>query len=283
MRKLIVDGYNLIFCYYDKDELVGHELEQVRNEAIADLREYAARHPTVDVVAVFDGQEDSIKRGRGKGKLTVVFVRGGPQAADRYIKRMLSESDKPQECRIVTSDVELRDHARGMRAAVVESVVFADKLGLRPHRRRPRPSEKPRDAEDSDWIRYIRQCARFGPDTHVPPRTTTEQPIQKGQPSYRLLQTPAVPRGPSSLRVSYLSGSAVLRWFGLSSGNFVLEVHDANGRRIWVQRVAGPSGTQEITNLRPGVYTVYLKGERGDSLAGRIRIKKPADGWSGKA
>ena len=124
---LIIDGYNLIFAK-EQVETSGPSLEQLRNKLINRLKEYN-RPRNEHIILVFDGESDALypERRKEDKNIEVVFSQAG-QTADDLILSLVSASALPKATEVITSDRELTDGVKRLKAKVCSSTDFLDRL-----------------------------------------------------------------------------------------------------------------------------------------------------------
>ena len=101
---MVIDGYNFIFKYFDKKEIIGDELEMLRGKLIDDLIQY--RHNSgFDIIIVFDSNK-SQEKGRHSSKIQGVEVifSGKIKNADSVIEEIAHSKEGYDKKFIVTSD-----------------------------------------------------------------------------------------------------------------------------------------------------------------------------------
>lgn len=123
-KVLVIDGYNLIFCWTELKELAEDNLDGARGLLLDILSNYAA-YMDLETVVVFDGYK--VKGSRGSnlsiGRLKVVFT-GEGQTADGYIAKLIFDRGKKEEVTIVSSDQEVQMGAMGDGALRLSSSEF---------------------------------------------------------------------------------------------------------------------------------------------------------------
>lgn len=132
MRTIILDGYNVILRSpaFRPDE--SRDLEAARNKLENLLSWTLGSTGDAEFVLVFDGADVAGTPGRKKtgpaGRVDVRFSTP-PQKADDLIKALVEEwSETRDMITVVTSDLEIAQHARAHGASVVLSDLFAASL-----------------------------------------------------------------------------------------------------------------------------------------------------------
>jgi len=132
MRTIILDGYNVILRSpaFRPDEK--RDMATARDKLV-NLLSWALGSPgEVEFVIVFDGADVPAPQRRyvrasGASKVSVRFSRP-PQKADDVIKELVDDWVETREVTVVTSDLEVAQHARGAGASVALSDLFAASL-----------------------------------------------------------------------------------------------------------------------------------------------------------
>lgn len=128
MRRLIVDGYNLLHCAPRYAALLARDVDAARDRLIADLGARAASDEHVTVV--FDGAGNPASDGTPHeiGGVTVVFSPAGREA-DAVVESLAAEArDAGVQALVVTSDGATRWTSLGGSVSVVRSETFAHEL-----------------------------------------------------------------------------------------------------------------------------------------------------------
>lgn len=144
MKKLIIDGYNVLKTAPQFAELQARSLETARDALINWLSTKAHLY---DIVVVFDAwesglQSERVVRTRG---VRVIFTRRG-ERADEVITRMARENG---DCIVVSKDNAIRDFA----VACGCQVASPEALFSLPKPRRPKLKSAAPDLEDTDSAR----------------------------------------------------------------------------------------------------------------------------------
>jgi len=123
MRRIIVDGYNLLGSRRGlRGNLTGR-----REKLVGELSKYSKK-TGADIILVFDGWRGGSRAGsvNREGEISIVFS-PRREKADSVIVRMVRESDIP--CTVVTSDRELRNKVREAGGEVMFVKEFERMLG----------------------------------------------------------------------------------------------------------------------------------------------------------
>ena len=233
----LIDGHNLI------GQMDGLELSDPDDEQklLVRLRRWTVANPRRQITLFFDG---GIFRGKAKhlsdSLITVIFS-SRKQTADALIIKELSQLKNPQEFTLVTSDAEIRRHAKQRRVAMIRSQKFAADLIKEEQTRlrsdkpaaRPKPlKEEPKLSEDevAAWL------DAFGP---VPepvrkPRRKIKLRGQQDEPA-KPPEPPPKPRTADELKDSgdTLREDELAEWFELfGSEPTVMDKPSANQDKL---------------------------------------------------
>ena len=151
MRRIIVDGYNVINGDEHLVRMKQQSLDAARRALIMRLRQaHRLRHDEITVV--FDGWQtgalhESATRVEG---IRVVYSRQG-ERADEVIKRLVSTAHDPQTVVMISNDRDLRLHAgeHGAGRSSVENLMRHATPAPRPRAFVPRPAL---DGGDKDAV-----------------------------------------------------------------------------------------------------------------------------------
>lgn len=103
-RYLLVDGYNILFSWYDLKNASSEDLDFARSYLLTRLSNYSALSG-VKVIAVFDAYK--VKGGKGSveksGNISIVYTKEA-ETADSYIEKTATEISKNHSVRVATSD-----------------------------------------------------------------------------------------------------------------------------------------------------------------------------------
>jgi predicted RNA-binding protein with PIN domain len=125
---LIIDGYNLIFARESRPDKEPESLEQQRNKLINRLRDYN-RPRNEYIIIAFDGESNHLypERRKEDKNIEVIFSQAG-QTADELILNIASTSDNPKNIEVITSDRELADGIKRLKAKICSSAEFLERL-----------------------------------------------------------------------------------------------------------------------------------------------------------
>jgi predicted RNA-binding protein with PIN domain len=128
MRRLIIDGYNVLHSVSRYAAEAARDLDAAREQLIADLGARAADGQ--QVILVFDGGANPLSDGEPRlvGGVTVIFSPEGSDA-DAVIEALAAEArSSGEETEIVTSDGATRTTSMGGAVTVTRSSTFAREL-----------------------------------------------------------------------------------------------------------------------------------------------------------
>ncbi|MFO7889626.1 MAG: NYN domain-containing protein [bacterium] len=126
MKKIFIDGYNLIHSIPTLKNQLNYNLESARDGLIDLLYHYKKRKKT-DITVVFDGwpgfmgKDDNVKGIR-------VHFSHAPEKADQVIKRLIGQYERDKGILVVSSDREIFDYSRVCGLKSIRSENFAEKL-----------------------------------------------------------------------------------------------------------------------------------------------------------
>jgi len=105
---LIIDGYNVIFCWEELKELARHSLDDARTRLIDMLRSYRGFRDC-ELVLVFDGYKVQGNTGEkfDSGRVHIVYTKEN-ETGDMYIEKLVDEIGKNYSVRVVTNDSLIR-------------------------------------------------------------------------------------------------------------------------------------------------------------------------------
>jgi predicted RNA-binding protein with PIN domain len=117
IRKVYIDGYNLLRKVVRYDKLMKSNADAARRSFVESLRAKIPRgaHATI----VFDGAGEAIG---GGNPFRVVFSL--TRSADNWIRTSLEKENNPRTVLVVSSDHEVQNHARACGAMVSRSEDF---------------------------------------------------------------------------------------------------------------------------------------------------------------
>lgn len=104
MRRIFVDGYNVINSWSELNERKKYSYEAARKRLIEMMDNYAA-YKSCKIFLVFDAHKVSgnLEKQDTIGNITVVFTKDG-ETADSFIERSVDEIGRKVEVVVVTSD-----------------------------------------------------------------------------------------------------------------------------------------------------------------------------------
>ncbi|ODS30885.1 MAG: hypothetical protein SCARUB_03995 [Candidatus Scalindua rubra] len=120
---VIVDGYNLIFSIKELGSSTEKsDIEFMRNRFLSILEQYKEERKH-KLIVVFDGKGSVVSSETRVAGIEVVFSRPDLDA-DEEIKRMVSNSKRPRQIIVVTSDRNIIQFVRKYGSKVVEPLKF---------------------------------------------------------------------------------------------------------------------------------------------------------------
>lgn len=122
-RRIIIDGYNLIYQIPELRRQLERDLEGARERLLDSLSLFSVKKQA-EYTVVFDGNGQDQPESKNRRGLKVVFSKP-PQKADPLIKRMLSEKKHNEDMIVVTSDLDICNYARICGVKVETSQKFA--------------------------------------------------------------------------------------------------------------------------------------------------------------
>lgn len=125
-KRIIIDGYNLIFKFPDLKELMERDLEGARKGLIYRLAPHAEKNG-LNIVIVFDGNEQSSDPWDSIPHVQVVYSTF-PEKADPFIKRIIEQNTGGEDLVVVSSDNEIIEFARLCGKQVIRSETYAEQL-----------------------------------------------------------------------------------------------------------------------------------------------------------
>lgn len=157
MKKIIVDGYNLIHAIPAIRNKLGYDLETARNDLINLLVRFRIKKKTY-ITVVFDGKSGSLEEREEKKNIEVCFSHA-PEKADQVIKRMIDKVEGEKGIMVVSSDREIFDYAKVCGLQRIKSEKFAAMLLSTPEKK----SKKKKKNSDSkmskdelqEWMRLF--------------------------------------------------------------------------------------------------------------------------------
>lgn len=125
-RKVLVDGYNLLYQFPELRKRLERDLEGAREVLVSRLSSYAGEK-NVEVVVVFDGDGRLEGASERNQNVKVIFSKL-PEKADPVIKRLIDEKDRGIDLVVVSSDNEIGSYARLSGVQVVSSQRFVREI-----------------------------------------------------------------------------------------------------------------------------------------------------------
>lgn len=124
MKKIFVDGYNVINSWPNLKDIREYSLESARAKLEEVLQNYSA-YNNIEVIIVYDAYSVSQNYGKKekKAKLTVVFTKEG-EIADQFIERSIDVLGKRANVSVVTSDALEQQIAFQRGATRISSIEF---------------------------------------------------------------------------------------------------------------------------------------------------------------
>ena len=102
---LLVDGYNVIFCWQDLKELANINIDAARDALSDRLGSYQAWNPDLELILVFDAYR--VKGGAGSEQhfhgIRIVYTQQD-ETADSFIERFAHDNRDSAVITVVTSD-----------------------------------------------------------------------------------------------------------------------------------------------------------------------------------
>jgi uncharacterized protein len=104
LRKIFVDGYNVINSWPQLRDIKNFSYESARAKLIDMLQNYST-FTGWNIIIVFDAHmvKGSLEKKERYGNLTIVFTKEG-ETADNYIERLVNNIGRTLEVYVVTSD-----------------------------------------------------------------------------------------------------------------------------------------------------------------------------------
>ncbi len=102
IRRLIIDGYSLLYRFKDKSRVSSDTLATLRQQLIRQIEEQAGGLAD-RITVVFDGQGPRAEKSQESDFVEIIY---SPvhQTADTVIERLVSEDPEPQRIMVVSSD-----------------------------------------------------------------------------------------------------------------------------------------------------------------------------------
>ncbi len=143
-----IDGYNLLFLYYDEER---ETLEEARQKMLEEFASYQ-EEVSLPLVIVFDAhlQENRLSEFDYKG-LEIIYT-SFHQTTDDYLLEKVSLSPSPGEITVVTNDKKL---GRGILSLKGKHKYFSDFFSFRDKKKWKKDLEKPDESlRDFEVSRY---------------------------------------------------------------------------------------------------------------------------------
>jgi len=153
-RRILVDGYNLLYHFPELRRIIERDLEEAREGLLARLASYA-EEKGVEVVVVFDGEGRLGGVAENRGGVKVIFSRP-PEKADPLIKRMIDKMEWGMDLVVVSSDNEIRSYARLSRVRMLSSHQFANEIVEKPFQEVEKKFDPSMSQEElEEWMRLF--------------------------------------------------------------------------------------------------------------------------------
>ena len=159
-RKIIIDGYNLIYAVID-DFPAGLDLPGQREHLIRVL--YSSHQlKNSKLIIVFDGRSGIKNPALSSTRIRVIISQGNKKA-DQIIQELVRKDPKPGQIEVVSSDREIQFTAKDHGAKVRESRDFWQKVHLKQtvkSRNRKNEMEADRslsDKEVREWLEIFKK------------------------------------------------------------------------------------------------------------------------------
>lgn len=163
-KKILVDGYNLIYHFPELRKQMERDLEGSRDQFLNHISIYA-REKKVDILVVFDGDRRTFHEPGNYPEISVVFS-NYPEKADQLIKRLIDCEKKRIELTVVSSDREIADYARLSVVKALSSHAFAHSMNEGSERDRENKYDQPMSEEElKEWMQLFRRTEDSKDDT----------------------------------------------------------------------------------------------------------------------
>jgi uncharacterized protein len=164
VRRLIIDGYNVVYSVARYADLARRDIDAARDRLINDLGARAVGGQPV--VVVFDGTSNPMSDGSPHevGGVTVIFSPAGT-SADSVIEALASEARTAgDETEVITSDGATRWTSMGGTVTVTRATTFArdlesDERDWRERHEAPRPRRTIGERVDADVRAHLDRMA----------------------------------------------------------------------------------------------------------------------------
>lgn len=154
-RKLIIDGYNLIYQFPELRKWMERDLEGARRSLISRLADHAQNTGSVMTI-VFDGDDRAQDPFDSVPGVKVIFSRL-PATADQRIKELIDGIEDGTDWAIVSSDQEIVEYARLHGIATAASRSFAHGTSDTPtHASEKKYKPAMTDEELQQWMSLFR-------------------------------------------------------------------------------------------------------------------------------
>jgi predicted RNA-binding protein with PIN domain len=162
-RKIIIDGYNLIYAV-NNNFPAGLDLPGQREHLIKVLNS-SHQLKNSKLIIVFDGRSGIKNHTLSSARIRVIFSQGHKKA-DQIIQELVRKDPIPTQIEVVTSDREIQFTAKGHGAKVRESREFWRKIRMK-HTIKPRDKKKETEADRSlsdkevrEWLEIFKKKKR---------------------------------------------------------------------------------------------------------------------------
>lgn len=153
-RRILIDGYNLLYHFPELRRIIERDLEEAREGLLARLSSYA-EEKGVEVIVVFDGEGRLGGVAESRGGVKVIFSRP-PEKADPLIKRMIDKMEWGMDLTVVSSDNEIRSYARLSRVRLTSSHQFANEIAQKPDKEYEKKFDHSMSPEElEEWMRLF--------------------------------------------------------------------------------------------------------------------------------
>jgi len=154
-KRIIIDGYNLIYQIPDLRRLIERDLESARNMMVQQLAAFADKQET-EVIVVFDGDANIDKPYPPHPRLRVSYSRF-PERADPLIMKMIQATEPGIDLYVVSSDKEIMACVKEHHYHTLTSQKFASDLQPKTLREAEKKFDHSMsDSELNEWIKLFR-------------------------------------------------------------------------------------------------------------------------------
>lgn len=162
-RKLLIDGYNLLYQFPELRKRIERDLESGREALLNRLVSYAAEKG-VEIIVVFDGDDRNVGPLESFPSVRILFSKL-PEKADPLIKRLIDQNEKGTDLIVVSSDNEIAGYSRMSGIRVVSSQSFAHEMQSHPlYTTEKKFSQSLTEEELEEWLQLFGE-ERDGSDT----------------------------------------------------------------------------------------------------------------------